>query len=47
MLAVAYQYTIGDDVYQVGEFGTDGVDTTVITGTTPADASVSTQSLIL
>ena len=26
VLAVAYQYTIGGDVYQVGEFGTDGVD---------------------
>ena len=47
VLAVAYQYTIGDDVYQVGEFGTDGVDSTVLTGTTPDDASVSTQSLIL
>jgi cell surface protein SprA len=47
VLAVAYQYTIGDDVYQVGEFGTDGVDSTVLTGTTPADASVSTQSLVL
>ncbi|MCF6128427.1 cell surface protein SprA [Flavobacterium sp. AS60] len=47
VLAVAYQYTIGDEVYQVGEFGTDGVDSTVLTGTTPDDASVSTQSLIL
>jgi len=28
VLAVAYQYTIGDDVYQVGEFGTDGVNAT-------------------
>lgn len=28
VLAVAFQYTIGDDVYQVGEFGTDGVDAT-------------------
>jgi cell surface protein SprA len=28
VLAVAYQYTIGDQVYQVGEFGTDGVDAT-------------------
>jgi cell surface protein SprA len=24
VLAVAYQYTIGDQVYQVGEFGNDG-----------------------
>ncbi|MNK11022.1 hypothetical protein D3C87_290570 [compost metagenome] len=30
VLAVAYQYTIGDKVYQVGEFGTDGVDATVV-----------------
>ena len=28
VLAVAFQYTIGDEVYQVGEFGTDGVDAT-------------------
>lgn len=28
VLAVAFQYTIGDQVYQVGEFGTDGVDAT-------------------
>ena len=32
VLAVAYQYTIGDQVYQVGEFGNDGVDATVVTG---------------
>ena len=30
VLGVAYQYTIGDDVYQVGEFGTDGVDATQV-----------------
>ena len=30
VLAVAYQYTIGDKVYQVGEFGTDGVDATAV-----------------
>lgn len=30
VLAVAYQYTIGDQVYQVGEFGTDGVDATQV-----------------
>ncbi len=51
ILAVAYQYTIGDAVYQVGEFGTDGVDATVI-GTFETDPgqetpTVSTQSLIL
>ncbi len=51
IVAVAYQYTIGDQVYQVGEFGTDGVDAT-LTGTTPTGPgedtqTVSTQSLIL
>ena len=30
VLAVAYQYTIGGDVFQVGEFGTDGVDATSV-----------------
>jgi cell surface protein SprA len=29
VLAVAYQYTIGDQVFQVGEFGNDGVDNSV------------------
>ena len=42
VLAVAYQYTIGGVVYQVGEFGTDGVDATQVTGGIP-----SSQSLIL
>ena len=28
VLAVAYQYTIGNEVYQVGEFGSDGSETT-------------------
>jgi len=47
VLAVAYQYTIGDKVYQVGEFGNDGVDATVVTGNTPSNQAVITQSLIL
>ena len=47
VLAVAYQYTIGDQVYQVGEFGNDGVDATVVTGTTPSDQAIITQSLVL
>ncbi|MFT5602097.1 MAG: cell surface protein SprA [Flavobacteriales bacterium] len=46
VLAVAYQYTIGDQVYQVGEFGSDGVDATVVTGT-DASRAIITQSLIL
>lgn len=52
VLAVAYQYTVGDKVYQVGEFGTDGVAATDVDpagsptnpGTTPVP---STQSLML
>jgi cell surface protein SprA len=47
VLAVAYQYTIGDQVYQVGEFGNDGIDATVVTGSTQATQAVITQSLIL
>ena len=30
ILAVAFQYTIGDQVYQVGEFANDGVQATEI-----------------
>lgn len=47
VLAVAYQYTIGDEVYQVGEFGTDGVDATVVQDNGTAPQTVSSQSLIL
>ena len=47
VLAVAYQYTIGDKVYQVGEFGNDGVDATIVTGNTPSNQAIITQSLIL
>ena len=48
VLAVAYQYTIGDQVYQVGEFGNDGVDATnVVGGNNNAPQAIITQSLIL
>jgi cell surface protein SprA len=48
VLGVSYQYTIGDKVYQVGEFGNDGVNATAVT----TDASgqpetVSNQTLIV
>ncbi|WP_264480593.1 hypothetical protein, partial [Psychrobacter sp. I-STPA6b] len=43
VLAVAYQYTIGDQVYQVGEFGTDGVDATQV----DPNGIPSSQALIL
>ncbi|TRX42382.1 T9SS outer membrane translocon Sov/SprA [Flavobacterium restrictum] len=48
VLAVAYQYTIGDKVYQVGEFGNDGVDaTTVVGGSNNSTQAIITQSLVL
>jgi cell surface protein SprA len=47
ILAVAYQYSIGDQVYQVGEFGNDGVDPTVVTGSQPSNQTIVTQTLIL
>jgi cell surface protein SprA len=47
VLAVAYQYTIGDEVYQVGEFGNGGVESTIVNGTIPQNQTIVTQSLIL
>ena len=48
VLAVAYQYTVGDEVYQVGEFANDGVNATdsnvdPITG----NQTITNQSLVL
>jgi cell surface protein SprA len=48
ILAVAYEYTVGGKVYQVGEFGSDGVDGTIVTGSAQNNnQAVITQSLIL
>ncbi|MBS7787218.1 cell surface protein SprA [Flavobacterium sp. CYK-55] len=50
VLAVAYQYTIGDQVYQVGEFGNDGVDATQPGSTDPITGqpqTITTQALVL
>ena len=48
ILAVSYEYTVGGVVYQVGEFGSDGVDATVVTGSAAnSNQAVVTQSLIL
>jgi len=50
VLAVAYQYTIGDQVYQVGEFGNDGVDATQVGATNPDTGqpeTITTQTLIV
>ena len=50
VLAVAYQYTIGENVYQVGEFGNDGVDATQAGPVNPETGqpeTITTQTLIL
>lgn len=47
VLAVSYQYTIGGEVFQVGEFGTDGIDATQVTQDPNGIAVPSSQSLIL
>ncbi len=50
ILAVAYQYTVGSEVYQVGEFGNDGVDATQPGSINPATGepeTITTQALVL
>ncbi|SEH89558.1 protein involved in gliding motility SprA [Paenimyroides aquimaris] len=47
VLAVAFEYTIGGKVYKVGEFGTDGVDATVIGQDGDNQDIPTTQSLVL
>jgi len=48
VLAVAYQFTVGGQVYQVGEFATDGVDaTTTATDTGSGDVTVTNNGLVL
>lgn len=44
VLAVAFQYTVGGQVYQVGEFATDGVDATSVDA---SSGQVTNQSLVL
>lgn len=47
VLAVAFQYTINGEVYQVGEFANDGVDATGIDTGTNGNQVVSNNSLVL
>ncbi|WP_241507229.1 T9SS outer membrane translocon Sov/SprA [Aquimarina sediminis] len=48
VLAVAYQYTVGGQVFQVGEFANDGVDATVGDNTGNTDTNVgASQSLVV
>ncbi|WP_417861179.1 cell surface protein SprA [Winogradskyella sediminis] len=46
VLAVAFQYTIGGQVYQVGEFANDGIDATTVDDSSGTEV-VSNQSLVL
>ncbi|WP_425549115.1 cell surface protein SprA [Aquimarina addita] len=47
VLAVAFQYTVGGQVYQVGEFANDGVDATVGANTSTDTEVGSSQSLMV
>ncbi|WP_157505124.1 cell surface protein SprA [Flavobacterium tegetincola] len=47
VLAVAYQYTIGSEVYQVGEFANGGPESTTVVGNEPETQVIQTNSLIL
>ncbi|WCM41735.1 cell surface protein SprA [Flavobacterium sp. CBA20B-1] len=47
VLGVAFEYTIGGKVYKVGEFGTDGVDATVVGQDANNQDIPTTQSLIV
>ncbi|MBT8257419.1 MAG: cell surface protein SprA [Bacteroidia bacterium] len=47
ILAVAFQYTVGDKVFQVGEFANDGVDATDVTVDNSGVQVVNNNSLIL
>ena len=46
VLAVAFQYTVGGEIYQVGEFANDGVDATIVDDTSENQV-VNNQSLVL
>ncbi len=48
ILSVAFQFTVGDQVYQVGEFANDGVDATEVTeDINTGNPVINTNSLVL
>jgi cell surface protein SprA len=47
VLAVAFQYTRGGEVYQVGEFANDGVNATEVSDGTSGNQVINNQSLVL
>ncbi|BAO75126.1 cell surface protein SprA [Winogradskyella sp. PG-2] len=47
VLAVAFQYTIGGEVFQVGEFANDGVDATQVSDGNNGNQVINNQGLVL
>lgn len=47
IVAVAFQFTVGDQVYQVGEFANDGVDATNVTNDPSGVQVVNNNNLVL
>ena len=47
VLAVAFQYTVGGQVYQVGEFANDGLDATGVTTDPSGMVTVTNNTLVL
>jgi cell surface protein SprA len=47
VLAVAFQFTVGGEVYQVGEFANDGVDATQVGQGNNGNEVINNQSLVL
>ena len=47
VLAVAFQYTVGGEVFQVGEFANDGVEATGIDNTVGENEVITNKSLVL
>lgn len=46
VLAVAYQFTVGSEVYQVGEFANDGIDATQVDNSSGSEI-ITNQNLVL
>ena len=47
VLAVAFQYTVGGEVFQVGEFANDGVEATGVDNSSGENEVITNKSLVL
>ena len=47
ILAVAFQYTIGDQVFQVGEFANDGVQATEVSDNNDSNPAINNNNLVV